>query len=281
MKVRCSQLGFNTRFLSLFSIILILLSCQVNASLLISPTRISFESRDRNKEIIVVNTSNEVRSYALSWDEKKQNQFGLYEDLSQSEANAFNIASPYLRFSPRRITLSPGESQRVKLLLRRKADMPIEAFHSHLKFTLIPTSVTAPSDTEQEGISIRMNFFLNYAIPVIIKNHRKLPEVNLISAVYNSEASGESFGSIELTLENLNGTSSHGNFTVYFKPQGGSKFEPVGYDNAVNIFHEVETMTRSIPLVKALSAPNGRFKLVYEGKEEFTNKLSSEIFWDI
>lgn len=281
MKVRCNKLRFNTRYLSLFSIILSLLSFQVNASLLISPTRVSFDSRERNKEIIVVNTSDEVRSYALTWDEKKQNERGLYEDLDKDEANVFNTASPYLRFSPRRITLSPGESQRVKLLLRRKANMPTEEFHSHLKFTLIPTSVTAPSDSEQEGISIRMNFFLNYAIPIIIKNHRNTPEVNLLSATYIREASGESFGNVELKLENLNQTSSHGNFTVYFKPQGGSEFEPVGYDNAVNIFHEIDTMTRSIPLVKPVTTPNGRFKLVFEGKEEYTNKVKSEFFWDI
>lgn len=249
------------------------------ANLLITPVRVNFGERDRLKEIIVVNTSDEIRSYNLSWQEQKQTEFGRYQILKGSELEAFNKASDYVRFSPRRITLGPGQNQRVKLMLRRTSNMPRTDFNSHLKFTLIPSTVSAPP-TEQEsdtdGVSVRMNFFLNYTIPVTIKNHNKVPRLSITDLSFDPTPSGASFGKVRLVVNNLEKTSSYGSFTLYFRANRNEEFRPVGYDNTVNILHEVESMVREIPLVNDTGSTTGEFKVVFEGGDEHRDKLRAE-----
>jgi hypothetical protein len=100
---------------------------------LITPTRIHFEPRERTKEIIIVNTSEEIKSYALSWQQRRQNEYGGYELLTDEELATWNKASDIVRFSPRRITLGPGENQKIKMMVRRTSSMREEPVHFRVK----------------------------------------------------------------------------------------------------------------------------------------------------
>ncbi len=270
MNIKVRKYDMRSELKVLIAVFIFSLSNWASASLLISPTRVHFDERERSEEIIVVNTSDEIRSYAISWDEKKQGETGGYVKLSEQEAENFNVASKYVRFSPRRLTLAPGQNQRIKLLLRRTSSMPKEDFHSHLKFTLIPSTIAAPPEEPEEvdGISIKMNFFLNYAIPVVVRNHDKPSVLRLSNPKFNPQSSSETYGSINVDVENVSRTYSHGNFTAYYKGSGESEYTAVGFDNAVHVFHETEKMTRNIPIVNPLSSEKGVFKVVFEGLEE-------------
>jgi P pilus assembly chaperone PapD len=255
---------------------LLIMSDKANANLLITPTRVHFDARERTEEIIVVNTSDEVRSYSLSWDEKKQNKRSFYEKLSAEDMDVYPKASDYVRFSPRRITLSPGENQKIKMMVRRTSSMPKDDFHSHLKFTLIPTSVTKPAQSEEvDGVQIKLNFFLNYSIPILVTNHERPAKISLTQLSFTPPEKEGSFGSISLTTVNDNDTFAYGNFTVLFKGKNTNQFEPVGYDNAVNIFTYEPKVIRKIPLIKPLSDNKGVFKVVFEGAQELKSKLQA------
>lgn len=252
------------------------------ASLLITPTRIHFEPRERTKEIIIVNTSDEIRSYALSWQERRQNEHGGYEQLTEEELATWNKASDIVRFSPRRITLGPGQNQKIKLMARRTSALPPEEFQSRLKFTLIPGTVASPpSESAEGGPRIQMNFFLNYTIPVTVKNHNRIAELNITSASFDSKRVGEDFGRVNIIGDNVGKTAIHGDFTVLFRAAGETEFKPIGFDNAVNVFDNVDTFRRSIPLVYDRTAPVGEFIVRFEGREEFSGKAVSEYRFSI
>jgi len=42
----------------------------VQANLLVSPTRLAFNDRERSQELVLINTDSKVRTYRLHWVEK-------------------------------------------------------------------------------------------------------------------------------------------------------------------------------------------------------------------
>ena len=104
-------------------ILLLTISSVVEASLLISPTRIAFGDRDRVQRVTLINSSSEVKTYRLEWVEQRVNNQGGYEILTPEQAAIFPVASKYIRFTPRQVTLQPGQRQTIKLLARRGKDI--------------------------------------------------------------------------------------------------------------------------------------------------------------
>ena len=108
------------------------------ASLLVSPIRVAFEGRERSHEIVLINSSSEVKTYRLAWQEKLALPSGGYKDLTAEETVGYPSASKMLRFSPRQVTLKPNERQIVRLGLRRPKDLADGEYRSHLKLEALP-----------------------------------------------------------------------------------------------------------------------------------------------
>jgi hypothetical protein len=126
-----------------------------------------------------------------------------------------------------------------------------------------------------------MNFFLNYTIPVTVKNHDRNAELSITGASFDSSRVGEDFGRVNIVGENIGRTAIHGDFTVLFRATGETEFTPIGFDNAVNVFDNVDAFKRSIPLVYDRNAPTGEFIVRFEGKQEFSGRAMSEFRFSI
>nr|MBI1231016.1 hypothetical protein [Cytophagales bacterium] len=146
---------------------------KVNANILITPTRVVFEERDRFQSLTLVNNSGKTRTYNIEWVFFKMldGTNGSYEELDAPFSD-FNL-SKHVVFSPRRVTLAPGASQKVRLALRRPPEIAPGDYHAHLKFFL---DANAPEDIivrEQEnqqkrGTSAAVSINVSYSIPVFL-----------------------------------------------------------------------------------------------------------------
>ena len=63
------------------------------ANLLISPTRISFDERQRTAKVTVINTGNEYQTYRVLWSEKQAQPSGGYIPVSYTHLTLPTICS--------------------------------------------------------------------------------------------------------------------------------------------------------------------------------------------
>jgi len=241
-----------------------------SAALLVAPIRVAFDERDRTKEVILINEGDERRTYRVEWQEQTVDAAGGYVALD--EAAEFNRASSMIRYSPRQVTLEPGERQIIKLVVRKPADLKQGEYRSHLKFTAIPTGLEASQDPAGPGIGIKMHLFMSYTIPVIVKQGSQEPSV-MIGNTSLRENDGRYFLQTELYKDSIFGVSGD---LVALQAQANGEQKEVARLNNVNFFHELNQRTAKLVLLAPEQALSGSLTLRYEGKYEFLGKVLSE-----
>ena len=88
-------------------------------AIVVNPTRIELGDRERSAEIRIRNGGSETGVYRLSFVNVRMTPEGRLETVETAETPA---AADLIRFSPRRVTLAPGEIQVVRVRVRRPAN---------------------------------------------------------------------------------------------------------------------------------------------------------------
>lgn len=258
----------------LISIICLISVCiKANASLLVTPTRVAFDMRDRTSEVVLLNTSGEVKSYRVEWINQRQGESGGYFPLEGQALEEFPKAEEFIRFSPRRITLNPGESQTIKLMVRRKANMTEAEYRSHLKFTALPSESESSAvfeDSPSEGVNVRLNVLLSYSIPVILRTQPVKTDVKMQNLSLQTREDGKEV--LTFTMIKNMPNSVFGDFVVTHK-NGGEETE-IGYLNGVSMFSESNSLNANVVLLTPVKDLGGILTLRYKGKGEFADKIN-------
>lgn len=251
---------------------------QAYSSLLVSPTRITFEQRERVEEVVLVNTSQEVRRYKLEWVEKRQESTNSYTDLLDTEAADFSTASPFIRFSPRRVTLRPNESQTIKLLARRSSNMTEPEYRSHLKFTALPPELTDRKEPNviSSGMNMELMLLLSYTVPVILRTEKSNVAVNIADVEIHISADNSKHTEVVVALTRVGTTSAYGNLTLLHRTNSTEPFGAVGFTNGVNLFHEISKNTIVIPWTEKPFVGVGEIKIVFEAANSKSSALYAE-----
>lgn len=228
------------------------------AQLLITPLQVVIEGRERSKQIVLVNTTNQTNTYRIEWQQLKQVEGpgGYVVDESYAEGDN-RFLQNFAVFSPRQITIAPNEKQTVRIAVRRPADLPEGEYKSHLKFHIISVPEGGkngeydPSLKEGEikvGIQVRAS----YSIPIVYRVgvHDVDIEIGQPGFVTN-----ERTGVIGIQVP-LSRTGAHGvigEVQVHHTPNGGEKTYIGSLGNA-NLFPEINQRTVNIATqVKGLS----------------------------
>lgn len=159
--------------------------------LLLHPTIVMLEGRTRTATINVVNRGDAPGIFAVSWVDFEMTPEGGLRKLEQPPSWSLQ---PHVRYSPRRMTLAPGETQLVKVALRRNLDVKQGEFYSHFKVLTLSSDVaddrTATSGNEAAG-SVNIVARSAMAIPVIWRNTQAEPRAAIESVVFDPEDNEE------------------------------------------------------------------------------------------
>ncbi len=255
-------------------LLLIVLVCSINsafANLMIAPTRIVFEERERAETVNLINISNKTTTYRLHWNEQRQLPDGQYQTMSADDDNSLT-ASSMLRFSPRQVTLAPGQRQTVRIVLRRTKDLKKFDYRSHLVFQALP-SEDENVDGNSSGSKIEMKVNLGFSIPVIVRQGKfdtivKIEKIEMIE----TKIEGKNIYGTEVTLSRSGVNSIYGSLKVFWKDKSMGDYKQVAILNNVAIYPEHRV--RTIPIsFDSLTAKYGMIKVVYEGSEDLKNKV--------
>lgn len=246
----------------LFSIFLF--SGEARADLTITPTRVVFQDRDRFATVTLVNTGKEVRSYEMKWLFFRMQESGSPYAPSEKSVTEFDL-SKYIVFQPRRVTLAPGASQKVRLALRRPEVIPPGDYHIHLQFIGVkeqedPKPLEKQSDRPKAAAQVEIN--VGYSIPVILRSGQEAVSVDIgqISMVRNQEDKRlKVFVPVSRKAQEPYGVVGY-MYLYHVSPSG--RQDLVGEISNANIFPEVNQREFEITLLKEVSG--GSLRIVLE-----------------
>ena len=244
---------------------------QGGGDLLVAPTRIVLEGRQRTAEVTLVNTGAATAVYRISFVNLRMNEEGGTAEITASGAGpGEQFADGLIRYSPRQVTLEPRVAQTIRMQLRLPADLPAGEYRSHLLFRAIPSAdLAAKTGGADEGFSVKLVPIYGVSIPVIVRHGETSAAATLSELALVPPAGAEATPTLRFRIRRTGNESIYGNLTVTFVPAGGKPMV-VGMANGVAVY--VPNAARSAGI--ALHAPagvalrNGRLHLAYARQEK-------------
>ena len=254
-------------------ILLTIVSCGYasisEASLMIKPTRVVMDERNRSAEVTLLNNSSTTKTYRILWEEKSQSESGAYGALDEYEF----ASSQFIRHSPKKVTIKPGEYQKIKLRVRMPRDLSDGEYRSHLLMKVTEDNVDFEKyigDEKVKGTSAIIIPRLSFSIPVLVRKGKVDTEAKVAAITVVKNNDGKE--SVRVSLQHQGDYSTFGNLIAYMKSQSGN-VAPIGEANNIALFRGTALRNVDIPL-QVSSIPKGAVvQVLYQGDDEFEGQI--------
>lgn len=241
----------------------VLFSTYSHARIDILPRKVVMENRDRSAEITVMNLFDEPSMMRASIIHYRQNEDGSYTKLEAPLSDVFD-PEPIARFSPRQFILSPGGRQKIRLSLRKPADLAEGEYRFHVLVTRYDVEDEKAQSTQGVGIQLQMN--MGVAIPVVVRQGNldvsaKMEDIRIIPASESSSGRPR----LGLTILREGSAGSIGELQVLWTPKG-AKTRKIGEITNMNVFSEINKRNIAVPL-EELPLGAGQLRLIYKNDD--------------
>ena len=263
--------------------VLLITNANAAGQLMVSPTRIVFESNERTKQVNLINNGSETGRYRISFVRRKMTEDGKFVDLPENEPGMYS--DDIVRFSPRQVTLQPGQSQTVRLMLRKKRDMQDGEYRSHMLFQSLPdpaaSDINQLAENNSKGLSVQLIPVVGITIPVIVRQGKLSSTVNLSDFELKQANTVKAETTLSFKINREGNSSAYGDFRIYFTPKGG---EPVvvGQVNGVAVYTPLASRSVEIRLLtpSGLNLSNGKLHIIFlePGKDEVNGLIAESLF---
>lgn len=218
----------------------VLSQCFAGGQLMISPTRVVFEGRDRAAQINIINTGDATETYRISFIEKRMTVNGNFIDIKKGEAkDGENFSSKMIRFSPRQVVLPPGKSQTIRLMLRRSKNIEVGEYRSHLYFKIIPKKSSKSIDKlvgeASKQVKIELTPIIGVTIPIIVRhgNTKATAQVTDLKLILPTEK--DVLTKVSLRISRQGNQSIYGDLTATYISKNGDE-QILGRANGVAVY---------------------------------------------
>ena len=218
-------------------------------SILVTPTRVVFEQRDRSAQVTIVNQGDQEASFRITFIRQNMTENGEFVPVGESEPGRFS--DPMIRFSPRQVSLPPGQSQVIRLALRRPADLADGEYRSHMLFQALPdpgaSNVENLTQSTAEGITIELIPIVGVSIPIIVRQGDLNGKVSLSDPeiVYTDQSAGKA--EIRVSINRAGSRSIYGDLRATYTPEGGTP-TVIAQANSVAVYDNMSTRRFRMPL---------------------------------
>jgi len=136
----------------------------------VSPNRVFFDENQRATRIILLNKSEKTVTVSFGWDHLVMRDGGALKRLAEGESYpGYKPISEYVKYSPRRVVLRPQQSQKIRLIVQKPADLPPGEYRTH--FRIMSQPVEGTEDVQQEGedrLQLEFRMKVSKSIPLIL-----------------------------------------------------------------------------------------------------------------
>jgi len=138
--------------------------------LMILPTRIVLEGRERAAEVTLRNEGISQATYRIFIKEMEMTPEGKLADRDKKAGET--TSADLIRYTPRQVELAPGEVQRIRIQLRKPEGLADGEYRSHMVFQGIPKAEapTLGAKGEDKTLSFKIQPVYGISIPVIVRH---------------------------------------------------------------------------------------------------------------
>jgi len=250
------------------------------ANLMVTPSRVVFEDRTRTAQVTLLNTGDETGTFRISFIRQQMTETGQFVEVEPGEEGFY--ADPMVRFSPRQISLPPGQPQIIRLMLRKPRDLAQGEYRSHMLFQSIPqgskSSLESALRSDRQGISVEIIPIVGISIPIIVRHGKLEGSIRLENPRLTQASEENPTPHIELEMHRSGNRSIYGDFRAIFTPQGGGGPVTIGLVNGVAVYTPNTIRRFSIPLSipQGTELKGGELRILYleSGKDEKNGLLA-------
>lgn len=165
-------------------------------ALRISMKRVIFEGPKRSDIISIINNTSQEQTYRLGlkhyrMDERRS--LVKLEGRDDPQASGIKWADDMIRYAPRRVTVPPGGSQQIRLLLRRPRDLADGEYRSHL-WIITETeaeSFEADKPAAAGAQSFRLSMTPAITLPVLVRSGQMTIKSSITNAQLTDVGGGK------------------------------------------------------------------------------------------
>ncbi|WP_210546567.1 molecular chaperone [Rhodoferax sp. PAMC 29310] len=144
------------------------------ADLMLYPTRVELENKQRAAQVELINRGSKPETYRISIVNRRMTETGEIVEAKEVLPGE-QFADKLLTYSPRQVTLQPGLGQTVRISARKPAELATGEYRSHLQFDRVAdtdgqSSLEAVAKPEEGQIAIVLQALVGASIPVIVRH---------------------------------------------------------------------------------------------------------------
>ncbi len=244
----------------------------VGATLNITPKRLTLDRTRRNGSIFIVNQGAEPVTVDVTLIDRIMTGEGqivavteaVKTPATKAVADKLQSAHELVQISPRRVTLTPGRGQTIRLRLSSLPEGGGE-YRTHMTVTTIPpreSGITAESvaSAPTGGLQFSITAVYGISIPVIVRATDadaraglENPRVEFVDLSADGRAEARRTPMLAVDLVRAGPSSLYGNVEV--QVAGARKgAEPLGIARGVGVYPEIDRRVVRIPLTRAPAA---------------------------
>lgn len=212
--------------------------------LVITPQRVVLADRNREVNLTIANTGDEAGAFRLFFVNYRMTELGAFEPVTEPEDGA-PFLSPLARFSPRQVVLAPGESQSVRVMISRPAEMAPGEYRSHLVFQNVPRKSAGDGAGAKGRARAAIKSLYGLSIPVIYRIKTRDAKAAIEAASVYADAASRPV--LAVTISRTGNESLYGDLRITFRPAGAKKFTPFLESNGNAIYTPLEKRTFLLP----------------------------------
>ncbi len=257
----------------------------VSADLMLYPTRVVISGSQRSGQVQVANRGTGEQTYRISIVNRRMGDAGEINEADEPQAGE-QFADSMLIYTPRQITLKPGETQTIRVSVRKPAELADGEYRSHMQFDQVVAAEGA-SDLEDAAkqepgkLNLMVQTLLGTSIPVIVRHGQTSATVSL-SDLKVVPAEKEAGPFLSLRFNRQGNQSVYGDMVATYTSPGAEPVE-VGRVNGLAVYVPNATRTARIPLnlPEGKVLKGGSIKLTYSDRPEDGGKLLAETFVNV
>jgi len=255
---------FKLKYIVCIAIIITILSPSLVSanSLILAPTRLVFEGKDRKSSVQVSNPSDEEVKYRVEILNRRMLGNGRYVTIETPEKDEL-FADRLIRVSPRSFTLAPHTSQTIRVHVRKPKNLKEGEYRSHVRVQVLPKSEKPKIGENIDGINIKVKVNYGMVIPLIIRHGKLNSDVKIENVLLEKD---DDTGQYRITTKFLrDGTkSSYGDISVVYR---GNKSEAriLKFLPGLSVFYPNKYRSFNIPLdiPDDISIKEGTLEIIY------------------
>ena len=251
------------------------------ADLMLYPTRVELENKQRAAQVELVNRGSKPETYRISIVNRRMTETGEIVEVKEALPGE-QFASQMLSYSPRQVTLQPGLGQTVRISARKPADLPPGEYRSHLQFDRVAdaegqSSLEAMAKPEEGQIAIVLQALVGASIPVIVRHGDTAATATLDGLKVEPGTDKNRTPMLVFAIRRDGNRSVYGDLVAEFAAAGAKPVEVARVAGvAVYVPNALRQARMPMKLPEGMSLTNGTLTLRFSTRPDAGSKLMAQ-----